>query len=148
MNSINVIGRLTRDPEIRTTDQGKTICNFSLAIDDVQSKENRADFIRCTVFGTPGMNCKKFLRKGFLAGVSGRIRTDSYKDSGGIMRYPVSVTADRVQFIQWPEKKESNIEGSSGIGPGQSDDNDENSGFDMELPNIDNLVSDVVVERS
>lgn len=107
MNNINVIGRLTKDPELRKTEEGKSICNFSLAIDDVHSKEERADFVRCTVFGNQGENCEKYLKKGFLAGVSGRLRSDTYKDSEGITRYPVNLIADRVQFLQWPEKQDS-----------------------------------------
>jgi single-strand DNA-binding protein len=106
MNNVNMIGRLTKDPEVRKTDGGRSICTFTLAVDDTFSKEDRADFIRCTVFGNQGDNCERYLRKGFLAGVSGRIRTDSYKDSDGVTRYPVNVVAERVQFLQWADKKE------------------------------------------
>jgi len=105
MNNINLIGRLTRDPEMRKTDDGLSICNFTLAIDDIHSKDDRTDFIRVTVFGSQGDNCERYLRKGFLAGVSGRLRSDQYTDSDGIKRYPIDVIADRVQFIQWPEKE-------------------------------------------
>ena len=104
VNSINVIGRLTRDPELRETSEGKSVCNFSLAVNDVHSKEDRADFIRCTVFGVQGEKCEKHLKKGVLTGVSGRIRSDTYKDSEGITRYPVSIIADRVKFLEWPDK--------------------------------------------
>lgn len=108
MNSINIIGRLTKNPELRKSQEGTSICTFSLAIDDVYSKEERADFIRCTVFGNQGENCKKYLEKGLLVGVNGRIRSDTYKDSEGITRYPVNVVAERVQFLQWREREESN----------------------------------------
>lgn len=107
MNNINLIGRLTKDPESKKTDEGRTICNFTLAVDDSWSKEDRADFIRVTVFGNQGDNCQKYLRKGILAGVSGRIRSDVYTDGEGVVRYPVTVTADRVQFIQWPDRQEA-----------------------------------------
>jgi single-strand DNA-binding protein len=105
MNNINLIGRLTRDPEMKKTDEGKSICTFTLAVDDTFSKEDRADFIRVAVFGNQGDNCEKYLRKGFLAGVSGRVRSDVYTDAEGVTRYPVNVTADRVQFLQWPERE-------------------------------------------
>ena len=105
MNNINLIGRLTREPEMKRTDSGLSICTFTLAIDDVHSKEDRTDYIRITVFGSQADNCEKYLRKGFLAGVSGRLRSDQYTDSEGIKRYPVDVTAERVQFLQWPEKE-------------------------------------------
>ncbi|MDR2156851.1 MAG: single-stranded DNA-binding protein [Clostridiales Family XIII bacterium] len=105
MNNINLIGRLTKDPEMRRTDEGRSICTFTLAVDDTFSKEDRTDFIRVTVFGNQGDNCEKYLRKGFLAGVSGRLRSDVYTDAEGVTRYPVNVTADRVQFLQWPERE-------------------------------------------
>jgi single-strand DNA-binding protein len=107
MNNVNLIGRLTRDPETRKTGEGMTVCTFTIAVDDVYAKEDRADFVRITVFGPQGDNCERYLRKGFLAGVSGRIRTDSYTDSEGIRRYPTGVTAERVQFLQWPERDDA-----------------------------------------
>jgi single-strand DNA-binding protein len=104
MNNVNLIGRLTQDPELRELEGGRHLCKFSLAIDDAFAKEDRADFVRITVFGTQALNCEKYLRKGFLAGVSGRIYSSTYVDAEGVKRYPVEVTADRVQFLQWPEK--------------------------------------------
>jgi single-strand DNA-binding protein len=106
MNSVNIIGRLTKDPEMRKTVEGKTICTLRLAIDDAFSKEDRADFISVTVFGNQGDNCEKYLRKGFITGVQGRLRSDSYTDNDGVKRYPVKIIAERVQFLQWPERKE------------------------------------------
>jgi single-strand DNA-binding protein len=106
MNNINLIGRLTKDPALKQTDEGRSICNFTLAVDDTFSKEDRADFVRVTVFGIQAENCCKYLRKGFLAGVSGRMRSDVYTDAEGIKRFPVSVTGERVQFLQWPTRDE------------------------------------------
>ena len=109
MNTVNLIGRLTKEPELKKTDEGLSVCNFTLAIDDTHSREDRADFMRVTVYGSQADNCQKYLRKGFLAGVSGRVRSDSYKDSEGITRYPVSIVADRTQFLQWPDKEEARV---------------------------------------
>jgi single-strand DNA-binding protein len=106
MNNINLIGRLTKDPEVRKTNEGRTICTFTIAVDDTFSKEDRADFIRIKVFGSQGDLCERYLRKGFITGVSGRIRSDQYTDQAGVKRYPIEVTADRVQFLQWPERQE------------------------------------------
>jgi single-strand DNA-binding protein len=116
MNTVNLIGRLTKDPELRRTEDGRAICNFNLAIDDTYSKEDRADFIRITVFGTQAENCEKYLRKGLLTGVNGRIRSESYTDADGIKRYPVTVTADRVQFCQFPEREVSKDEPERNLG--------------------------------
>ncbi|MDR2356367.1 MAG: single-stranded DNA-binding protein [Clostridiales Family XIII bacterium] len=104
MNSVNIIGRLTRDPELKRLDEGRSLCTFTLAVDDVHSKEDRADFLRVSVFGNPGELCEKYLRKGFLAGVTGRLRTDTYTDAEGVVRYPVKVVAENVRFLQWPER--------------------------------------------
>jgi len=105
MNSVNIIGRLVRDPEVKRTDQGLTICEMRIAIDDTFSKEDRADFINVTVFGNQGDICERYLRKGFLTGVSGRIKTEMYTDSDNVKRYPIKIIAERVQFVQWPERE-------------------------------------------
>ena len=107
MNSVNIIGRLTRDPEVKKTEEGRTICHLRIAVSDPYSKEDRADFISVSVFGNQGDACEKYLRKGFMAGVSGRIYSDAYTDADGIKRYPIRITAERVQFLQWPERKEA-----------------------------------------
>lgn len=106
MNSINIIGRLVKDPEIHKTEEGRTVCSLRLAVDDTFSKEDRADFINVTVFGNQGDVCERYLRKGFLAGVQGRFRSDVYTDSEGVKRYPIKIVAERVQFLTWPERME------------------------------------------
>jgi single-strand DNA-binding protein len=107
MNSVNIIGRLVRDPEVKRTEDGRTICNLRIAIDDTFSKEDRADFINVTVFGSQANVCDRYLRKGFIAGVSGHIRSETYTDSEGAKRYPVKLIAERVQILQWPERKDN-----------------------------------------
>ena len=109
MNSINIIGRLTRDPEVKKTEDGRTICTFSVAVDDIFSKDERTDFFRIAVFGPQGDLCEKFLRKGFLAGVTGRLRNESYVDAEGKTRYSLNIIADNVRFLQWPERDESEV---------------------------------------
>ena len=116
MNNVNLIGRLTKDPELRKTDEGQSICTFNLAMDDTYSKEDRADFLQIKVFGLQAENCERYLRKGFIAGVQGRLRSDSYTDSEGVRRYPVTVICDRCQFLQWPEKEhEKDVSKTSGL---------------------------------
>ena len=105
MNSVNIIGRLVRDPETKRTDDGRTVCSLRLAIDDTYSKDGRADFINVTVFGGQGDVCERYLKKGFLTGVTGHIRTDSYTDSEGVKRYPIKLIAERVQILTPKEKR-------------------------------------------
>ena len=104
MNSVNLIGRLVRDPENKKTDAGLVICDLRIAVDDIISKEDRADFINVTVFGGQAELCEKFLQKGFMVAIEGRFRSDAYTDSEGIKRYPVKVIAERVIFLQWPKR--------------------------------------------
>jgi len=107
MNNVSIIGRLVKDPEMKRTEEGKAICNLRFAIDDPFSKEDRSDFISVTAFGNQGELCERYLRKGFLAGVSGRIRCDVYKDKEGANKYPIKIIAENVQFLQWPDRAET-----------------------------------------
>lgn len=107
MNSINLIGRLTKDPEMKKSADGLSICTFSLAMDDHYSKESRTDFVRICTFGKQAENCEKYLRKGFMAGATGRVRSDNYIDSEGHKRFSWEVIADRVIFLQWPDTNQA-----------------------------------------
>ena len=111
MNSVNIIGRLIRDPNVKKTEVGLTVCDLRLAIDDPKSAEDHTDFISVTVYGSQGDLCERYMRKGFIAGVSGHIHTDSYTDADGFRQYPVKVVADRVSFLQWPDHGEKRQEG-------------------------------------
>ena len=109
MNSVVLIGRLTRDPEIKyTTDSQLTVATFSIAIDRVQrsGKEKQTDFPRITVFGKQAEACEKYLTKGKLIGVQGRLQTGSYKNKDGATIYTTDVVADRVEFLEWGDRGE------------------------------------------
>jgi len=107
MNSVILIGRLTRDPEIRyTAETQMAVATFTIAIDRYQAagKEKQTDFPRITVFGKQAENCEKYLAKGRLVGVSGRLQTGSYKNKDGATVYTTDVVADRVEFLEWGDK--------------------------------------------
>jgi single-strand DNA-binding protein len=109
MNSVVLIGRLTRDPEIKyTTDSQLTVATFNIAIDRIQraGKEKQTDFPRITVFGKQAENCEKYLTKGKLVGVQGRLQTGNYKNKDGVTVYTTDVVADRVEFLEWGERGE------------------------------------------
>lgn len=100
MNNVVLIGRLTKDPEIRYIPESQNaVATFTLAVDRPFSKEKQADFIRIVVFGKQAENCERFLTKGRLVGVQGRIQTGSYKTQTGETRYTTDVVADRVEFL-------------------------------------------------
>ena len=106
MNSVELIGRLTRDPETRYTSAQTAVCNFTLAIDrPVKDGEKQADFPRVIVFGKQAENCEKYLKKGRLVAVQGRIQTGSYQNKQGDTIYTTDVVANRVEFLEWTEPK-------------------------------------------
>lgn len=109
MNSVVLIGRLVRDPEVRYTPGTQmAVATFTLAIDRPtgQGKEKQTDFPRITCFGKQAENCERFLAKGRLVGVQGRIQTGSYKNKDGATVYTTDVAANNVEFLEWGEKKE------------------------------------------
>lgn len=111
MNSVNLIGRLTKDPEVRygATNQ-MAIANFNLAVERPvkQNGEKQVDFPRITVFGKQAENVEKYVVKGMLVGIIGRIQTGSYQNKDGTTVYTTDVIADRVEFLEWRDKNGNN----------------------------------------
>ena len=107
MNCVELIGRLTRDPEVRYTSGTQTaVATFTIAIDR-QTKEKQTDFPRVTVFGRQAENCEKYLKKGRLVAIKGSIQTGSYTKDNGDKVYTTDIVADRVEFIDWGDKKDT-----------------------------------------
>lgn len=105
MNVVIMIGRLTRDPETRYIPESETaICTFTLAIDR-DGKDKGADYPKITCFGKTAENCERFLSKGRMVAVRGKITTGSYKNKEGQTVYTTEVTADRVQFLERSDKQ-------------------------------------------
>ena len=102
MNSVNLIGRLTRDPEVRyTAGTQMAVATFTVAIDRPRKAdaEKQTDFPRVTVFGKQAENCERFIGKGSLVGIHGRLQTGSYTNKDGATVYTTEVVADRVEFL-------------------------------------------------
>ena len=101
MNSVILIGRLTKDPEIAYLDSGTAVGKFTLAVDRIvkSGNERQTDFIRITVFGKQAENCAKFITKGKQVAVEGRIQTGSYQNKNGDTVYTTDVIANRVEFL-------------------------------------------------
>lgn len=119
MNSVNLIGRLTRDPEVRYTNDQMAIANFTLAIDRPPRKDGtkETDFPRVTVFGRMAENCQRFLTKGRLVGVEGRLQTGSYINKNGDKVYTTDVIASRVEFLEWGNQRNNQYESNSNDNP-------------------------------
>jgi single-strand DNA-binding protein len=102
LNHITLIGRLTRDPELRYTPNGVPVCNFDLAVDRSgtnQAGEREADFIRIIAWQKQGENAAKHLSKGRLVAVEGRLQIRSYEDQQGQKRRVAEVVAGNIQYL-------------------------------------------------
>ena len=108
MNKVVLIGRLTRDPELKFTPSiGTAVCTFTLAVDKRVKKEGQpsADFVPIVVWGKIAETTANYMSKGKLIGVSGRIETRSYEAKDGGKRYITEVVADEVSFLDWGGNK-------------------------------------------
>ena len=107
MNVTVLIGRLTRDPIVRYKDE-VAIARFSIAVDRPKQngKDATSDFPNIICFGKTAELVEKYITKGRLVGVTGRIQTGSYTDKDGKKVYTTEVVADRIEFLDKAEKKE------------------------------------------
>lgn len=112
MNLVVLIGRLTKDPEVRYTtgQEPMAIATFSVAVDRPvrAGQEKKTDFPRVTVLGRQAENCERYLAKGRLVGIQGRIQTGSYTNKDGATVYTTDVVANRVEFLEWGNKETRN----------------------------------------
>lgn len=125
MNNVQLVGRLTRDPEVRYSDNGSTVARFSVAVDRRFRKEGQqdADFISCVAFGKTAEFIEKWFRKGERIGLTGHIQTGSYTNQDNQKIYTTDVVADNVEFVESKGSSEggqsaSRPEPSSAIGDG------------------------------
>ena len=109
LNHITIMGRLTRDPELRRTGSGVAVASFTVAVDrdfaDKQSGEKETDFIECVAWRQTGEFVSKYFTKGRMAVVSGRLQIRSWTDKDGNKRRAAEIVADNVYFGD--SKKES-----------------------------------------
>ncbi len=101
-----MIGRLTRDPELRYTPNGTATCSFTLAVNRKFNKEE-TDFIDCQVWRGLAENCANYLKKGSLCAVEGRIQVRTYENKEGQKRKVTEVVADDVRFLDPKGKGDS-----------------------------------------
>ena len=112
MNKVILVGNLSRDPELTTTNSGVSVCRFSIAVSrrfQNAEGERDADFFNIVVWRAVGENCAKFLKKGSKCAIVGRLQNSSYEASDGTRRYVTEVIADEVEFLS-----SRNSDGSDG----------------------------------
>ncbi len=117
LNNVNLIGRLTKAPELRYLNNGTATAQFTLAVDKQLSKDKKqqfeqqgkptADFMRIVTWGKTAEHCANYLDKGRLVAVTGSISTGKYADNNGDTRYTFDVVAQNVQFLEFGDKKQN-----------------------------------------
>ena len=110
MNTITLLGRLTKNPEARYTSTGKAVTLFTLAVNRTYTNadgQREADFINCQAWGKTAEVVGNHVSKGDRLLVEGRLQIRSYTDKEGVKRYATEVVANRVEFIE--QKKDSNV---------------------------------------
>lgn len=125
INRVVLVGRLTKDPELKYTQGGVAVTRFTLAVNRAfsnQQGEREADFINCVTWRKQAENTANFLRKGSLAGIEGRIQTSSFDGQDGKRVFMTEVVADSVQFL---EPRSANSERSGGAAQGSAPQNDQ-----------------------
>lgn len=121
MNNVILIGRLIKDVELRYTQPSNaTYARFTIAVDRQMSKDKKqeaeangqptADFINIVVWGKQAENCQRYLQKGRNVAIQGRLQSGSYTAQDGTRKFVTEVWAERVQFIEWGEKKEDHTQ--------------------------------------
>lgn len=138
MNRVVLIGRLTRDPELRyTSGSNAAVCNFTIAVDrgfTGQSGDREADFIPIVVWNKQAENVKNYLTKGSQIAVEGRIQVRNYDDQNGQKRYVTEVIANNVEFLGSKNSSSNTSNDSENVEPTPYDfgDNNEPKGTDVE----------------
>ena len=141
MNKVFLIGRLTRDPELRYTGSNIPVATFSLAVNrnfSNQNGEREADFFNIVVWRKQAENCKNYLNQGSQVAIEGRLQSRSYDDKDGSKRYVTEVVADNVEFLGSKNSSNNsnnmNSSANNNAGPSPYDfgDNQEPKGTDVD----------------
>lgn len=139
INNLTLVGRLTKDPDLKYTGNGTAVATFTLAVNrnfTNQSGEREADFINCVIWRKPAETLANYAKKGVLIGVTGRIQTRSYDNQQGQKVYVTEVVADNFQLL---ESKNSN---SGQNKQGSGDSNSQTNNYTRNQPNRNNDESD------
>lgn len=105
LNTCTLIGRLTKDIDLRSTRDGKSVAQFTLAVDR-DKKDSGADFINCIAWGKSAEILERYVHKGDMLGIIGKIQTRNYEDRTGKKVYVTEVMVDRFQFLERKQNPE------------------------------------------
>lgn len=132
MNSVNITGRLTKDPEVKYTEHQLAVCRFSVAINrgkDKDGNDRGADFPNCIAFGKTAETIGKYFAKGRMIGITGRLQTGSYEKDGQ-KHYTTDVIVDRFDFCD-SNNSSGSQNGDFTRPKGMSSNNDIPEGFEV-----------------
>ena len=116
INRTVLVGRLTKDPELKYTPSGVPMARFTLAVNrpfSNQQGEKEADFINCVAWRKQAENLSNFMKKGNMVGIEGRIQTGSFEGQDGKRVFTTDVIADSIQFLERNQQSQSNHQQSS-----------------------------------
>jgi single-strand DNA-binding protein len=140
MNKVVLVGRLTKDPELKFAQgTGTAVTTFTIAVNRRFKREGQpdADFIPVVVFGKQAENTANYMSKGKLLSVSGNIQTRNYEAKDGTRRYVTEVVADEVDFLEWGGNKTSDTNTNQGGYKGESNAGSKDFGSDSDITPID-----------
>ena len=129
INNLTLVGRLTKDPDLKYTGNGTAVATFTLAVNrnfTNQSGEREADFINCVIWRKPAETLANYAKKGVLIGVTGRIQTRSYDNQQGQKVYVIEVIADNFQLLESKKADSSQNTQGSGASNNQTNNNTRN----------------------
>lgn len=122
MNKLMIIGNLTRDPETRTTQAGKTVCSFTVAVN--RRSKDETDYFRVAAWGKLGETCQQYLAKGRKVAVTGNVSVSTYTSQNGENRDTLEVFADEVEFLSTKNETPANAPSSRNNGYEEVTDDD------------------------
>lgn len=137
INSVVLVGRLTKDPELKYTQSGIASCRFTLAVNrnfKGQDGKQEADFINCVAWRKTAENTANFLKKGSLTGIEGRIQTSNFEGKDGNRVFMTEVVADSVQFLE-PRNSNSGNNSSNQSNGGNQSGNTNTSNYQQDTQN-------------
>ncbi|MDY4072474.1 MAG: single-stranded DNA-binding protein [Enterococcus gallinarum] len=139
INNVVLVGRLTKDPDLKYTSNGTAVATFTLAVNrnfTNQSGEREADFINCVIWRKPAETLANYAKKGVLIGVTGRIQTRSYDNQQGQKVYVTEVIADNFQLLESKKADSSQYTQGGGVS------NSQTNNYTRNQPNRNNDDSD------
>ena len=140
LNRTVLVGRLTRDVELRYTPNGVAVANFNIAVNRPftnQQGEREADFINCVAFRKIAENLANYQKKGNLIGIDGRIQTRNYEGQDGKRIYVTEIVAESVQFLEFNKNEGNNPQSNQNVSQGQNQANLEEYGEPVDLTDDD-----------